>query len=83
MPQVIRNTLFSARDLLVTFGPYVLAVILVLGFVFWRMDPFPPKSLIMATGPEGSNYAEFGEKYAEFLKPHGIKLELKKTGGSR
>jgi NMT1-like family len=83
MPQAIRNTLFSARDLLLTFGPYALVVLLMLGFIFWKMDPFPPKHLVMATGPEGSDYAQFGQQYAEFFKSHGITLELKKTEGSR
>lgn len=83
MPQAIRNTLFSAKDLLISFGPYVLGVLLILGFTFWKLDPFPPKTLIMATGPEGSDYAQFGQLYAEFFKAHGVTLELKKTEGSR
>jgi len=83
MPQAIRNTLFSARDLLISFGPYVLGVMLILGFALWRLDPFPPKNLVLATGPAGSDYAQFGAQYAEFFKAHGIKLELKQTAGSR
>jgi NMT1-like family len=83
MPQAIRNTFFSMRDLLASFGPYVLIVLVILGITLWRMDPFPPKHLVMATGPANSEYAEFGKKYAAYLKPHGITLTLKQTGGSR
>lgn len=83
MPQAVRNTLFSVRDLLISFGPYVAATLLILGFTVWRLDPFPPKTLVMATGPDGSDYALFGQQYADFFKSHGITLELKKTEGSR
>ena len=82
MPQAIRNTLFSLRDLLVTLGPYVFIVILLLSLSYWWMNPTPPKRVILATGPAQSAYEVFGQQYAEWLKPYGIKVELRQTEGS-
>ena len=31
-------------------------------------NPFPPRTLIMATGPEGSAYHELGPRYQEVLR---------------
>jgi TRAP-type uncharacterized transport system substrate-binding protein len=36
----------------------------------------------MATGAEGSAYAEFGERYRELLARHGVTLELVPTNGA-
>ena len=82
MTQSIRNTFFSLRDLLVSFGPYVLAVLILLALSFWWINPTPPKRVTLATGPAQSAYAEFGKQYATWLKPYGISVELVETQGS-
>lgn len=82
MTQAIRNTFFSLRDLLITFGPYTLIVFLLLGLSYWWMNPTPPKHVILATGPAQSAYEVFGKRYADWLKPYGIKVELRETEGS-
>jgi TRAP-type uncharacterized transport system substrate-binding protein len=82
MPRVLRDSLLSARDLLATIGPFfVLAALLLVG-AYFMLDPNPPRHVILATGPENSDYAEFGKRYAEELKRHGIQVELKPTAGS-
>lgn len=44
-------------------------------------NPFPPKTITMATGPAGSAYQEFGLRYQEFFKRAGIDLRLVPTAG--
>jgi TRAP-type uncharacterized transport system substrate-binding protein len=44
-------------------------------------NPFPPKTITMATGPEGSAYREFGLRYQEILARSGVKLRLIPTAG--
>jgi TRAP-type uncharacterized transport system substrate-binding protein len=82
MPKVLRNTLLSARDLLVTAGPFLLIAVLLLVVAYFALDPTPPKKVVLATGPEQSGYAEFGKRYAATLKQRGIHVELRPTAGA-
>jgi TRAP-type uncharacterized transport system substrate-binding protein len=82
MPQALRTTLLSLRDLLVTAGPFLLLAAAMLAVAYWILDPTPKKHIVLATGTEQGAYAEFGRRYAEFLAPHGITVELRSTQGS-
>ena len=82
MPQALRHTLLSARDLLVTAGPFALMVLVLLALAYWVLDPTPPKRVVLATGPEQGAYAEFGKRYAALLKTQGILVELQPTQGT-
>jgi TRAP-type uncharacterized transport system substrate-binding protein len=82
MPKVLRHTLLSARDLLVTAGPFVMVTLLLLALAYLVLDPTPPKKVVLATGPEQGAYAEFGKRYAALLKTHGIQVELQPTQGT-
>jgi TRAP-type uncharacterized transport system substrate-binding protein len=42
----------------------------------------PPRTVVMTTGPEGSAYREFGEKYRAALARDGIRLELEPSLGN-
>ena len=44
-------------------------------------NPFPPRTLTMATGPEGSAYHELGARYQEVLRRAGIDLRVVRTEG--
>jgi TRAP-type uncharacterized transport system substrate-binding protein len=44
-------------------------------------NPFPPKTITMATGPEGSAYREYGLRYQEFFRRAGVDLRLVPTAG--
>ena len=74
--------LLSLRDMLVSVGPVTLIAAAVLVLAYWWLDPQPPKSLTLATGPEGSAYAEFGSRYAAALAREGITVRLLTTEGS-
>ncbi len=80
--RVIRDTLVSARDLTVTFGPFVLVALTLLIGAYFLLEPNPPRQVVLATGPELSDYAEFGKRYANALKRHHIEVILKPTEGS-
>ncbi len=72
----------SIRDLLVSAGPVALLAIGVLVAAYWWLDPQPPKTVRLATGPEGGAYAAFGQQYAEALARNGITVQPLPTEGS-
>jgi TRAP-type uncharacterized transport system substrate-binding protein len=82
LPRVIRVALVSVRDLMLTFGPFVLIAAALLVAAYAMLDPTPPKRVVLATGPENSAYAKWGELYAAELKRYGIRVELRQTMGS-
>jgi NMT1-like family len=82
MPQAIRYTLISIRDLMVSFGPFIAFGVLLLGLAYWWLDPNPPKVVTLATGPAQSAYDEFSKKYVAQLKASGIEVKVIQTEGS-
>lgn len=82
MPKTLKLILLSIRDLIVSAGPVVFIVIGALIAAYWYLDPQPPKKVTLATGPAGSAYAGFGERYARALRANGIEVVLKATAGS-
>ena len=82
MPKTLRYTLISLREMVMSFGPFALLTIALLGVAYWWLDPTPPKRVVLATGPDQSAYAEFGKRYAEALKRYGISVELLSSEGS-
>lgn len=82
MPQSIRHTLVSLRDLLTSAGPFVLLTLGLLALAYWWLDPTPPPKVTLATGPDQSAYDEFGKRYAKALAAYGIEVELLASEGS-
>lgn len=82
MPQALRHTLLSMRDLLATAGPFILLALALLFVAYKVLDPNPPKKVVLATGADQGAYAEFGKRYAAALKQHGITVELRPTAGA-
>ena len=82
MPQALRHTLLSARDLLLASGPFIVLALALLALAYWWLDPTPPRRVVLATGAEQGAYAEFGKRYAALLKQHGIAVELRNTQGA-
>ena len=82
MTTTLRHTLLSFRDLLVTFGPFIVLAVALLAIAYWVLDPTPPPKVVLATGPEQGAYAEFGKRYARILKGYGITVELRSTQGA-
>ncbi len=82
MPATLRHTLLSFRDLLATFGPFILLAFALLALAYWVLDPTPPQRVVLATGTEQGAYAEFGKRYAQVLQGYGIAVELRATQGA-
>jgi TRAP-type uncharacterized transport system substrate-binding protein len=80
--QALRALLEDLRDLLVSAGPVLLVVAALLGGAYWWLDPQPPRTVTLATGPAGSAYAEFGQRYAKALAKDGIRVKLLPTEGT-
>ncbi|MFM2067743.1 MAG: hypothetical protein RLZZ584_2652 [Pseudomonadota bacterium] len=78
----LRRSLLTLRDLLLTAGPVGLIAVGLIVLAYWWLDPTPPRSLVLATGPAQGAYAEFGQRYARALAQHGITVELRPTKGS-
>ena len=82
MRDQIRVTLLSFRDLVATALPFILLAIGLLALAYWLLDPAPPRHVVLATGPDQSDYAEIGKRYAQLLKENGVEVRLKKTTGA-
>ncbi len=82
MPDSLRHTLLSIRDLLATVGPFVLLALALLVPAYYVLDPTPPKKVVLATGAEQGAYHEFGKRYQAILKTYGVQVELRNTQGA-
>ncbi|WP_255033715.1 TAXI family TRAP transporter solute-binding subunit [Rhodoferax sp. TH121] len=82
LPKSVRYVLLSLRDLLTSASPFVIAAAGLLWLAYWWLDPMPPKTITLATGPAQSAYAEFGQRYAKALQASGIEVVLLPTDGS-
>ncbi len=82
MPNALRHTLLSVRELLITAGPLILLTVGLLVLAYWVLDPTPPKRVVLATGVPQGAYAEFGQRYAAQLAGYGIEVELRNTQGA-
>jgi hypothetical protein len=67
MPRVIRDTLVSVRELLITGGPFIALAVVLLAGAYYFLKPTPPKRVVLATGSEQGAYAAFGKRYQEEL----------------
>jgi TRAP-type uncharacterized transport system substrate-binding protein len=77
-----RPLLRSRRGPRLALALLVLAILASLAWMGLTIgNPFPPKTITMVTGPEGSAYREYGLRYQEFLKRSGIELRLVPTAG--
>ena len=79
--QALQLWLLSVRDMLASAGPVLLLAAGLLVGAYWWLDPQPPRTVVLATGPAGSAYADFGQHYAQALAREGIRVELLPTAG--
>jgi TRAP-type uncharacterized transport system substrate-binding protein len=82
MPQAIRHTLLSIRDLVISAGPFAFLAVGLLILAYLWLDPAPPKRVTLATGPAQSAYDEFGKRYQKMLAANGIEVVLVPSEGS-
>jgi TRAP transporter TAXI family solute receptor len=63
------------------FSVTAILAILVAAGVF-VVATLPPRTIVMATGPEGGGNYQLGDRYREFLAKSGVELKLMPTAGS-
>jgi TRAP-type uncharacterized transport system substrate-binding protein len=80
--KVLRHTLLSLRDLLISAGPVALLAVGLLVLAYWWLEPNPPKKVTLATGPAQSAYEAFGKRYQQALARYGIEVVLVPSEGS-
>src|ERR1700677_2799189 len=57
-------------------------LIVILGGGVFVILTLPPRTIVMATGPEGGANYELGARYREILAKSGVTLRLRPTSGS-
>ncbi|MBP0599290.1 ABC transporter substrate-binding protein [Herbaspirillum sp. LeCh32-8] len=77
-----RFVAISWRDLAVSFGPFILLILVGAWLVIWLIRPAPPSTITIAAGPKDSNFWRVAERYRDILARDGIKLNVVETGGS-
>ena len=82
MPKVLKHALVSLREMLFTAGPFLLLTLALLVAAYVVLDPTPPRHVVLATGTDQGAYAQFGKRYVDLLKTHGIAVELRATQGA-
>jgi TRAP-type uncharacterized transport system substrate-binding protein len=60
----------------------VAMLIMTLGAGVFVFATLPPRTIVMATGPEGGANYELGARYREILAKSGVTLQLRPTSGS-
>ena len=79
--QTVHLWAVSLRDMLASLGPVLLLAFGLLAAAYWWLDPQPPRTVRLASGPDDSAYAEFAQRYAQALAKHGITVERLPTDG--
>ena len=72
----------TRRDLSVIFVSILLIAVIVFLVSYYYVKPFPPKSLVMATGMQGGSFSIFGERYQQILARDNIHLKTRLSSGS-
>lgn len=50
--------------------------------IVWLVLSAPPRRLTITSGPAGSSFQRYAERYKERLAKHGVTLEIRPSGGS-
>lgn len=78
-----RVATISWRDLAVTVGPFLLGIGLLLATLIWVLNPAPPHTLRLSSGPKGSIFYKNAEQYRKILARNGIDLQVVESEGSQ
>jgi uncharacterized protein len=70
------------RELLITAGPALMVIGVMLWVTSQFVSPAPPRKIVIAAATKGSPYYLWAEQYQQFLAQSGITLEIRETNGS-
>jgi len=72
----------SWRDLALTIAPIVLVSGLGIWLAYRFVQPAPPRSIVITSGPAGSVFRSMAERYAKLLARDGVELKILESHGS-
>ncbi|MEM1105670.1 MAG: TAXI family TRAP transporter solute-binding subunit [Pseudomonadota bacterium] len=72
----------NAKDFLKVYWPFIAIALLGLLLAMRFVEPAPPRAITLASGAPGGAYAAFGERYANLLAEHNVRVTLINTEGS-
>ena len=73
----------SWRDLAATLGPVLIVSVVAIVAAMHFVRPAPPRTLTIASGPEGSTFRAVAERYRASLARNGVTLVVRVTQGSQ
>jgi hypothetical protein len=71
----------SWRDLAVTLVPILLLSLFAIWLALRFVRPAPPDTIIITSGPDGSQFRNMAERYRKILARNGVKLEILPSPG--
>lgn len=71
----------SWRDLLVIFVPVLVLATLLAWLAVRFLNPAPPDTIRMLSGPDGSTYRTTAEKYKKIIEAQGVRVEILPSEG--
>ncbi|WP_322030113.1 TAXI family TRAP transporter solute-binding subunit [Paraburkholderia sp. J76] len=82
-PNFLRDHAHPAwRDIALTTLPVALFCAVVVGLVFWLVDPAPPRTITISAGPADSSFMQMAQAYRAILARNGVKLKILESDGS-
>ncbi|HEY4374045.1 MAG TPA: TAXI family TRAP transporter solute-binding subunit [Burkholderiales bacterium] len=72
----------SWRDLTLSLLPIAVVVAIVIALIVHFSHPSAPDTLIISTGPDGSSFSLYAQRYAKVLARNGVKLQIVSSQGS-
>ena len=82
-PNFLRDHAHPAwRDVVLTTLPVAAFCAVVIGVVFWLVDPAPPHTITISAGPTDSSFMQMAVAYRTILARNGVKLRILESDGS-
>jgi len=81
-PRLLRITRISWRDLFATAIPVILLSAIAIAVAYRFVQPAPPDTITMTSGPAGSSLRTIAERYRPILARNGVRLEVIPSDGS-
>ncbi len=72
----------SWRDFAVSIGPVLLVIAAAVWIAFHFVRPAPPNEIIIMSGPEGSSFRTYAERYGKILARNGVHVKILPSEGS-
>lgn len=79
-PSRLRST--TARDLAFVVVPVLLLVLAAVWLVRKSIELAPPNHIRISSGPEGSSYRRYAERYKAIIERYGVKVDVLPSSGA-